>query len=115
MIRGWTLGLLTGGVLLAAMPVRGEVFESNGYTLRLAARQEAERLRVEGRIDGGAACRLLRVEVKLRNAAGGTKLVRMKVAEAGDVYSRLVEGALTVKGAPTAWEIETVAARCERR
>lgn len=117
-MRGRTCLLTFGigvGLALATTPVRAEHFESNGYSLRLDVQQVAQKVIVAGRVEGGRYCPALRVEIRLRNEAGTNKRLTVKIKEAGDFYSRLIEGSLTVKNAPTSWIIEEVAARCERR
>lgn len=107
--------IFQGIVLLAiAVPAAAENFDSNGYALRLSVRQLEQRVVVDGRLEGGAPCALLRLEIRLRNAAGTSKQIKIKVKEAGDFYSRLIEGSVTVKNAPTSWSIDGVVARCER-
>jgi hypothetical protein len=107
-------GLIVG-LALATEPARAEYFESNGYALRLDVQQVARKVMVAGRVEGGTYCPLLRVEIRLRNDAGTNKRLKVKVNEAGDFYSRLIEGSLTVKNAPTSWTIDGVTAQCERR
>lgn len=106
-------GLIVG-LALSIAPVRAEYFESNGYALRLDVRQVAKKVMVEGRVEGGAYCPALRVEIRLHNEAGTNKQIKVKVKEAGDFYSRLIEGSLTVKNAPMSWAIDGVTAHCER-
>lgn len=90
-----------------------ETFRKNGYNINLDARQQGDRLELSGRIDGGAPCHRLAIGLTLRNEAGTKKTTELVVNNAGGIYSRLLEGSLTVKTAATPWSIGKVAVTCE--
>jgi len=103
------------GVLLAvASTTEGaERYTRNGYNLRLESVQEQTELIVTGRIEGGTACRQLRLDLQLRDDHGRGKRIMLRVGEVGGIYSRLLEKRLKVSLPERPWTIDQIEARCE--
>jgi len=90
-----------------------ETFDKNGYSIRLDARQQGNRVEISGRVDGGNPCHKLSIALTLRHEAGTKKTTELVVNDAGGIYSRLLEASLTVKTPVAPWAIGKVAVTCE--
>jgi hypothetical protein len=103
------LALLFGQVAQAA------TLEISGYRFWVLPAQKNQEILVNGRIEGGAPCQALHLEIKLLGDRGDKALVRTVVREAGGFGSRLIEGKIKSRAAAQHWAVDEVKLRCKER
>lgn len=110
--------LLCFALLLGSLPVSGSqaaTFEISDYRFWLLPAQKNKEIHIDGRIEGGAPCKTLHMEVKLVGEKGGKASVLAIIREAGGFGSRLIEGKNKTKAPAQSWEIDAVKLRCKER
>lgn len=90
-------------------------FDISGYQFWLLPAQKNKEIHLDGRIEGGAPCKALNLEIKLIGDKGDKATMHAVVREAGGFGSRLIEGKSKTKAPAQSWEIDEVKLRCKER
>jgi hypothetical protein len=110
--------LLCCGLFLASLccpSAQAATFQISDYQFWLLPTQKNKELHIDGRIEGGAPCKALHLEIKLIGDKGGKGTVRTVVREAGGFGSRLIDGKIPSKAPGQNWEVDEVKLRCKER
>jgi hypothetical protein len=112
------VGLLCCALLLGLLPLSSSpaaTFDISDYRFWLLPAQKNREIHLNGRIEGGAPCKALHLEIKLLGEKGDKAMVRAIVREAGSFGSRLIEAKSKTKAPTQSWDIEDVKLRCKER